>query len=66
MEKNLAEIVLPNHLIMHIDAKYMNAESQDMTELISTDFEPFFVGMRHFISYPIDGGADGAVKKNGL
>jgi hypothetical protein len=66
MEKNIDEIVLPKHLIMHIDAKRMSAASQDMADLISTDFEPFFVGMRHFISYPIAAGADGAVKKSGL
>ena len=41
MEKNLDEVVLPKHLIMHVDAKRMIAASQDMTELISTDFEPF-------------------------
>jgi hypothetical protein len=48
MEKNIDEIVLPRHLIMHIDAKRMSAASQDMTELISTDFEPFFCGNAAF------------------
>jgi Fe-S-cluster containining protein len=48
MERNIDEIVLPRHLIMHIDAKRMSAASQDMTELISTDFEPFFCGNAAF------------------